>query len=659
MRAMTVADMARIRHLHDLQLSPDERLTAFVEDWQEEDDGKWRSRVCVMAQTETQLDENTHQPRFSSDGRHLYFLRDLADGAQLFRVAASDLRAPAQQMTRLRHGVCSYDLGADGRTIAFSSPVWPGEDGLTEMTAEERAEFAWQREWGPAEITRIDYKHDSCYGIRDGSVMTLGTLDAETGEARLIPCAFPLDMPVLSPDCTRIACYGQPHTGARWSRQEVFLIDNETVTPLTDGALLSGTCPVRFTPDGQTIIYPAWYAGESTSEEVLYRVSAQGGEPVCLFDPEHDTVSSGINGAPIRTEHGRRRGMFEVTEDRVWFAGAFGGRGRVYAISLEGKQLPEQALGGEYSIHEFVRLRDGGFLTLRGDDTTFADLYRNDRRLRDSNPWMQEIALGQTLIRQVESRDGKASIRSRVTLPVGYEEGRRYPVVLYLHGGPECCYTTDVWHEVQILAGRGYVVVCCDPRGSAGYGLAFCNDELSWGDEAYDDMMACLEDAEAMGAADPAREGVTGGSYGGYMTCKIIMKTQRFRAACAQRTFVNKATSYGTGDIGFYSARMKPEDVVVRDCLLQRSRTSIIRDIDRVTTPLLLLHGYNDYRCSFEQSEQMFIALKERRRDVPVRMVMFPGENHEVSRSGLLSHRQTHVREMCDWFDRFLKEVQA
>ena len=655
MPVMTVADMARIRHLHDLQLSPDDRLTAFVEDWQDPSD--WRSRVCVTGAEEIALCENTHQPRFSKT--HLFFLMDQPDGAQLYCLPQNDLQAQPKQLTHLRHGVREYSLGADGRTVAFSTPVWPGEDALAEMTADERAEFQWQREWGPQEITQIDYKHDSCLGVRDGSVMTVGLLDVITGEAKMIPCPFPLDMPVLSPDGTRIACYGQPHTGARWSRQELFIIENDTVTALTDGALLSGTCAAQFTPDGQTIVYPAWYIGDNTSEEVLFRVSVNGGESVCLFDPENDAVSSGINGAPIRTEHGRRRGFFEAGESCVWFAGAFDGRGRVYEISLEGKSLPEQIAGGEYSIHEFVRAKDGALITLRGDDANFADLYRNDERLRDSNPWLKDITLGKTVIRQVNSTDGKAVIRSRVTLPADYQQGQRYPVVLYLHGGPECCFTTDLWHEVQILAGRGYAVVCCDPRGSAGYGLAFCNDEQSWSDEAYDDMMACLEDAAAMGVADLDRAGVTGGSYGGYMTCKIIMRTGRFRAACAQRTFVNKATSYGTGDIGFYSARMDPADVVVRDCLMQRSRTSIIRDIDKVTTPLLLLHGHNDYRCSFEQSEQMFIALKERRKDVPVRLVMFPKENHEVSRSGLLAHRQTHVREMCDWFDRFLKEVQA
>ncbi|MBQ9306534.1 MAG: prolyl oligopeptidase family serine peptidase, partial [Clostridia bacterium] len=108
-------------------------------------------------------------------------------------------------------------------------------------------------------------------------------------------------------------------------------------------------------------------------------------------------------------------------------------------------------------------------------------------------------------------------------------------------------------------------------------------------------------------------------------------------------------------DMGFYSARMKPEEVNIGKCLMERSRTSIIRNLDHIRVPLLLLHGYKDYRCSFEQSEQMFIGLHELHPEVPVRLVMFHEPNHSVSRTGLLPHRQRHVQEMVDWFDRYLQ----
>jgi dipeptidyl aminopeptidase/acylaminoacyl peptidase len=239
--------------------------------------------------------------------------------------------------------------------------------------------------------------------------------------------------------------------------------------------------------------------------------------------------------------------------------------------------------------------------------------------------------------------------------PAHFVEGKKYPAVLYVHGGPTVCFTNDFWHEIHTLANAGYAVVYCDPRGSFGYGLKFSNGSDSWGMPAYEDLMGFLDYAISLGFIDEKRVGITGGSYGGYMTCKIVMMTNRFAAAVGQRVFVNQATSYGTGDMGFYSAGRKWSEINIKDCLIKRARGSIIRNIDKLTTPMLLLHGYSDYRCSFEQSEQMFISIKERRGDVPVRLVMFPGENHGVSRTGLLHFQQHHVQEMIDWFNIYLK----
>lgn len=673
-RPMTTADLALLRCLSWVDISPDGQNHAWTEHRSDEADGKWYSRIRTSIGAALHDDAvSTQMPLFSPDGQYVYFLCNADGEMQLYRAAADAPvdAAKAQKLTTLRHGLTAYQPGRDGKAIVFECPLWANEiaDGaaLREMTAEERAEFDYQREWGPREITQIDYKHDSCKGVRDGSVPTVGVLNVETGEIRLISCPFPLSAPALSPDCKRIACYGQPHTGARWSRKELFTVsaDGTDLKALTDGGSLSGSDGPAFTPDGMQIVYPGWYMGESGYCESLYRIPTEGGEAVCLFDHEKDTVSSGYRAYPgSRTEYGRRRSLFSVKEDCVEFLGAFHGTERLYAISLEGKQLPVQLLGGEYSIHEFARAQDGRLLVLRGDDHHFGALFTVSQagafeRVYDANPWLEDIRQGEVIIRNVPSKDGKVTIRSRVTAPAIRKDGEKYPAVLYIHGGPETCYSTDLWHEVQILAGAGYAVICCDPRGSSGYGLSFCNEDASWGQEALDDLMACLDDAISFGFIDPNRVGVTGGSYGGYTTCRIIMQMNRFRAAVAQRTFVNKATSYGTGDIGFYSARMKPEDVVVADCLKQRATTSIITGIDNVNTPLLLLHGYRDYRCSFEQSEQMFIAIHERRPEVPVRLVMFPEENHEVSRSGLLRHRQVHVDEMINWFNQYVKEVQA
>ena len=689
-KKFTTETMGRILCLSDLQVSPDETLIAYVENRSSEADGKWYSQVCVIdrasgrgiaiAASDT---ENTRNPRFSRDGAYLAFLSDRTGEAQIYIQDMAAIRAEiakadsdaliryaagnAAKKTSLRHGVAQFSLSTDDAQIAFECPVWMDElaEGVAaiEMSAQEKADYLAEKEWAPIEIDYIDYKRDECYGIRDGSVSHIGVLNVASGESRLLECRHPLSSPVFSHDGKKIACYGQPYTGGSYSRKELFIMDSDgdKLRQLSEKMFLTDDAPACFAADDGEILFPAYYMAEGGMVEAIYRIPAEGGEAVCLFDPENDNVSSGVYAMPsCRTEYGPRRSYYELVGDKVYFLGAFNGCERLYRIGLEGRQIPEEVLAGEYSIHEFCPLKDGGFILMRGDYYTLKDLYEYSgdfRRIRNSNPWMDEYSLGEVVRQEVRSKDGKVTLYSAVAKPVGCEAGRKYPAVLYLHGGPEVCYSVDFWHEIQVLANAGFAVVFCDPRGSGGYGLKFASGEVSWGDEAYDDMMACLDAAIGLGFIDPDRVGITGGSYGGYMTCKIIMMTNRFKAAVGQRVFVNKATSYGTGDMGFYSKAMNWQDVNIRKCLVDRARTSIIRNMDKINTPLLLLHGYADYRCSFEQSEQMFISMKERRPEVPVRLIMFPEANHGVSRTGVLQHRRKHVQEMTDWFEKYLKEA--
>lgn len=243
--------------------------------------------------------------------------------------------------------------------------------------------------------------------------------------------------------------------------------------------------------------------------------------------------------------------------------------------------------------------------------------------------------------------------------PAGQEEGKLYPAVLYVHGGPETTYNAEFWHEFLALSHAGMAVIYANPRGSLGYGRQFCADGIAWKPEAMDDLVSAVEACVERGFIDKKRIGITGGSYGGYMTNKFIGRTKHFAAAVTQRSLVNPATSYGTGDMGFISANPEAKDVKMLDYLLDRARGNAITYIDNMKVPLLLLHGYRDYRCSFEQAEQLFIAMRDRNPEVPVRLVMFPEENHGVDRTGKLYNQIRHLQEMCDWFEKYLAEGGA
>lgn len=668
-RPFTTGRMPDLVFFCDPQLSPDGRTAAYTRWKADPEDGKFCAQAVLRdlkTGKETLLGRgrNVHSVRFAPSGKFVSYLSDEGGEMQIC------LRFPdgiEKQLTSLRHGVLRYMLSPQEDAFVFEADLWKDEvrAGLefSVMSAEEKQAWLEEREWAPVEITEIDYKRDECKGGRDGSIGMIGLADL-SGKQRLLTDDIPFRQPVFSPDGRRIACYGNPHTGAKYSRRELFLLDpaDGTRICLTEDDFLTGDAPAVFTEDGREIIYPAWFMKDGCMISYLYKRPSGGGERVCLFDPEAKEICSGVYGMPSgRTQYGSEKPYFTVSGGWVWFLSMWQGKEKLFRVPVSGGPV-KPVLEYEGSIHEFCLPVRKKWLLTAGDPYMPRSLYLYDEKSRaftcavESVPWLAGCALGEVTAYDIPTGDGKDTIHGWVCKPAVFDPNRKYPAVLYLHGGPEVCYSHDFWHEIQALAGAGFAVVYCDPRGSSGYGLKHCSEEDSWGEEAYRDMMDFLEYAVSLGFIDPDRMGITGGSYGGYMTCKIIMMDHRFKAAVGQRVFVNKATSYGTGDIGFYSARESDEKPDIRKWLLQRSRTSIIRNMDKIRTPLLLLHGYQDYRCSYEQAEQMFISIRERIPDLPVRLVMFPGENHNVSRTGLMHFQQRHVQEMIDWFTLYLKE---
>ena len=299
---------------------------------------------------------------------------------------------------------------------------------------------------------------------------------------------------------------------------------------------------------------------------------------------------------------------------------------------------------------------NGQIVTIQADWLHPAELWMNGEKLTDSNPWLSEYALADVEEHWVKSKDGKADLQYFLVKPVSFEKNKQYPAVLDIKGGPTTMYGLTFWHEFQALASLGMAVIFGNPRGSTGFGRAYCAGGVCWGNEAMDDLVQFVEDAISKGFIDEKRVGVTGGSYGGYMTNKLIGRTNVFAAAVTQRCLANTATSYGTGDMGFVSSRPIPKHFHMLDYLEDRARGNIISYIDHFKAPLLILHAYQDYRCGFEQAEQVFIPMKERNPEIPCRMVMFPNENHGMIRNGKLYHQVRHLQEMTNWFIKYLIE---
>ncbi len=237
--------------------------------------------------------------------------------------------------------------------------------------------------------------------------------------------------------------------------------------------------------------------------------------------------------------------------------------------------------------------------------------------------------------------------------PADFDPSKKYPAILDIHGGPKTVYGEVFFHEMQFWANEGYVVLYTNPRGSDGRGNEFADIRGKYGTVDYQDLMNFVDESiKRFDFIDKDRLGVTGGSYGGYMTNWIITQTDRFRAAVSQRSISNWISKFGTTDIGYFFV----EDQHLANPWTDFEKLwwhSPMKYADRVKTPTLFIHSDEDYRCWIAEAIQMFTSLKYH--GVESKLVIFKGENHELSRSGKPKHRLRRLKEITDWFNKFLK----
>ncbi len=294
------------------------------------------------------------------------------------------------------------------------------------------------------------------------------------------------------------------------------------------------------------------------------------------------------------------------------------------------------------------------FIGMRG--TKLQELYRLgdvEEQITDFNGWINRQRSVASLEKlSVETEPGVV-IDGWVMKPVDFEEDKKYPAILDIHGGPKTVYGEVFVHEMQYWANEGYVVFFCNPRGSDGKGNEFADIRGKYGTIDYDDIMKFTDEVlERYNFIDGDRVGVTGGSYGGYMTNWIIGHTDRFKAAASQRSISNWISKFCTTDIGYYFV----DDQNGGTPWSNQEKLwwhSPLKYADKVKTPTLFIHSEEDYRCWLAEGLQMFTALKYH--GVEARLCMFRGENHELSRSGKPKHRLRRLREITDWFDKYLK----
>ncbi|HRP64249.1 MAG TPA: S9 family peptidase, partial [Phycisphaerales bacterium] len=281
---------------------------------------------------------------------------------------------------------------------------------------------------------------------------------------------------------------------------------------------------------------------------------------------------------------------------------------------------------------------------------------RSDRLLMDLNAWTAEKELSIPSGGWITRPDG-TRVQYWLMEPTRREQGKKYPLVLQIHGGPSAMWgpgEASMWHEFQLFCAWGYGVVYANPRGSGGYGYAFQRANYqNWGDGPAGDVLAAVDQALMQEWVDRDRLVITGGSYAGYLTAWIIAHDHRFKAAVAQRGVYHLPTFFGEGNawrLVPWAMGGAPFDSRFRQII---DRESPFTYVSRIRTPLLIKHGSEDLRTGVSQSEMLYRALKHL--DRPVEYVRYPGAGHDMSRTGPPKQRLDRLNRMIEFFERYIE----
>lgn len=339
---------------------------------------------------------------------------------------------------------------------------------------------------------------------------------------------------------------------------------------------------------------------------------------------------------------------YKVFKDRIEILTTFACENRILRIYGDGRMEEVFSFDGSISCFDYV---EGKPVFVGLTEDRGQELYVEGIRVSDFHKFLEDFYVALPQHFTVESTG--VTIDGFVLLPEDYEKREHLPAVLEIHGGPKVTYQKTYFHEMQMLVAEGYVVMYCNPRGSAGKGNEFLDIFGSYGTVDYQNIMEfCDEALKKYPKIDAKRLFVTGGSYGGYMSNHIVSRTNRFRAAVTQRSISNWTSMYGCSDIGYYFStdqhRIQIEDEAFWKKLWE---VSPLKYADRVKTPTLILHSEHDFRCPLEQGYQFFTALLHR--GVDSELMIFKEESHGLSREGKPKNRIARLEAIREWFRKY------
>ncbi|HKK46789.1 MAG TPA: S9 family peptidase [Balneolaceae bacterium] len=639
-RSLNVDDLFKIKGVSSPKISPDGKWIAYTVTNTSLKKNKSETRIWMKSTSGgeaipmTMEGTTSGNPRWSPDGKYLSFTASRNDKKTQVWVLNRD-GGEGQQLTHVKQGIEDYAWSPDGKQLALV---------IKEMSADEKQDTTKKEEPKPIVITRLQFKRDYA-GYLDTLHTHIYVYNLAQDSLRQVTSGEYNDSdPVWSPDGNRIAFVSnRTNMPDRNSNTDIWVVNANN----TD----KGTHPTQVTtndgpdhspawsPDGNTITYVTsrqpellWY---DVSE--LAKAPATGGSSTILTPKLDRNVSS---------PHFSNDGKY------IYFGLEDSGEQQVAKIDADGHNL-DRVISGDLSAWSYDLGPNGNIATLITKSNLPEEVftYRDgklDQFTHTNRALLDSLNLAEVRNIHFKSKDG-TPIEGFMTLPVGYQKGKKYPTLLRIHGGPVAQFSFEFNFNSQLFAANGYVVINVNPRGSSGYGQAFSKAIWAdWGHKDYQDVMAGVDYAIDQGIADPDHLGVGGWSYGGILTDHVITQTGRFKAAISGASEVLYTSNYGHDQ---YQLQWEKELGLPWKHQKAWDRISPFWDVEKITTPTLLMGGTKDFNVPLINSEQLYEALK-RIGKVDTKLIVYPGQHHGFT---LPSFRKDVLERYLDWYGKYVK----